>query len=418
MESLTRGSSLWSERNFIAAQAQHPKRALRMAAWEQIECAGCQHWEPGTYSDSSVKLKLKPLEWGKPGKYGRIICDMSTEASLRAGWLVESVKEAMSKTPLETGNGKCIFVKSPHIGNLGELFALLMSEPTFLYFSDDAVVSVPYIQNGAVKLHFANIDISGCDSSQSGHVFKACLDLVPVTMRPHMEAMIAQCARHAQAGEGQRKLSVQPIEYFEYSGSLLTTTLNNVASSTIGLQILENFPTLSLHACKRELEKRVNSSGWKCTVEHCASVSEVQFLKCSPTVTYDGRVAAFLNFGVILRCIGQKSWDLPGSGCKRARAELFNSALVRGMMHAGNTSLLRTLQRRFSVECAPQYNSDAVKHLDGGTQDELFDPACYQRYGLSAGSYQELLDLISESEFGDLIDCEASRTILRVDYGL
>jgi len=295
----------------------------------------------------------------------------------------------------------------------------MKEEPVFLYFSDDSSASFRCLVDGKVSMVYANMDISSCDSSQGPSVFESLLEMCPHVARPHMEALLRQCQSEAVCGHGYRKIRVKPIGYFEYSGSVLTTTLNNIANLNIGVSLYDRLPLLPLDELKVEIERRLSNCGWKCTIEWCENIHQVQFLKCSPCLTIHGEVVPFLNFGVILRSLGQKSWDLPGQGELQSRAYAFNAGLVSGFQHAGETELLSLLRYKFPLKgVTPLYNSNIVEYMSHGIKTPILDCTCLCRYGLSRGHYDELLALLAGADHGDLIRCEASDVIMKVDYGL
>lgn len=406
----------------MAVNAKHDKRRLRQEAWAELQSKGETGNQFSLYNPYSTKVKLnfKKLEWGKPGKYARIVCDLGTTASIRAGWLAAMIKDAMSELPLLLGESAVMFIKSPDIKTLSAAFQRLSTTATFLYFSDDASFSIPYrASDGTTRFLYANADIAGCDASQGPSVFQVLPHCCPTPLLVHMHALIEQCARPAQAGNGKRKIIVEPVHYFEYSGSVLTTLLNNIATSCIGYQLYRRFPLLDQEAARAEAERRLKQCGWSVTVEWCETLEEIQFLKCSPFRAVSGELVAVLNLGVILRSLGQKSYDLPGHGPLTDRGHAFNCSLVAGLVHSGNTSLYRLLRTKFlPIGCTPAYNSEIVRALSNGVSTAIADYSICRRYKITLGEYEHMLNLLDISGSGDVITCAASRAIMLKDYGL
>lgn len=338
----------------------------------------------------------------------------------------------MAETPFNVawvgGVATAYFVPSPNPSELEKFFREFLVAPTYLYFSDDASMSFPYLrEDGVVAYSFANVDISSCDSSQGPEVFKALEFLTPDDLRTDMSKLISQCRQPCVAGYGKDKLTFVPKNPFEYSGSLLTTTLNNVSTSCIFKQLLGEFPLLPLSAAKEELKRRAQVCGWQLTMEFC-DFAGVQFLKCSPTYDVDGVVRAFFNWGPILRMLGQKTGDLPGSGPLSERAETFNGQLVAGLRHAGNSRLIRVLRQRFPLKGGQKvaYNTNSVFLLDtsGSSCDrELDDVECCKRYRLTLSEYDRLCESIANSRIGEVINLsrlldDPAHSPIYVDYGL
>lgn len=104
------------------------------------------------------------------------------------------------------------------------------------------------ITNGYGPFGF-NLDISSCDSSNSMVVFaqnglqQAGLDVEHASS--FAAGLIAQCAlpttlRNPLKGNRTEQLVVQPLTVFEYSGSTLTTVLNNIASTSIAVTVCDS----------------------------------------------------------------------------------------------------------------------------------------------------------------------------------
>jgi len=308
---------------------------------------------------------------------------------------------------------KFYFVKSPDVARLSHLFSKMYRENVFLYHSDDSAIALTCTDG----MFWANLDISSCDTSQGPSVFQFLYLFCPDEFLPVMSLLVEQCAQTCKVGHGRSRLLFKPRRYFEYSGSLLTTLLNCVASFTIGRAIVGGWKGGSRADALAHVNGALSTCGWNVTCEVEERFSGIQFLKHSPAFTTDGDVCAVTNLGVILRALGQKTGNLP-KGDLYEQARLFNSGLVAGFVHCGNTRLLRVLQEKFSLSAVVRHGSNITKFHTGGSLSLVNDDTVIERYGMTPGAYQELLDLLCVSEIGDLIDCQASRSILLRDYGL
>lgn len=371
--------------------------------------------------EAFVQLNMKPLEWARPNKIGRIVCDLTTEASLRGGWLIDLVKKAMALLEDDVRGARIVFVKSPDLSVLSHWFAVMQVETASLYFSDDSVISIR-CSDGMLWI---NMDIASCDASNGSAVFLFLLDFVPKEYRHVIQSLVDQCTMPCRLGVGESTMKFRPRGHFEYSGSLLTTLLNNVSNRTLLALILSHLPFGSIEETRMWLNSYVSKLPWSVTCEFCDRFEQVQFLKCSPCLAVDGTVCAVLNLGVILRCMGQCSWDLPGRGDLEKRAFDFNAGLVRGLVHAGDHEMMRILRAKFGCAKAhsgegtvTHYNSHIVEFMSPGLEIELSEVSVIARYGCSLESYECFLSLLRVAEYGDVVDCEASRIILDVDYGL
>lgn len=414
----------WCGELHRAAHAPHVKRQLRISAYGDLI-------ESGRFGDPNdtfmwarneyVKLKLKPLEWAKPGKIGRIVCDMGTPASLRAGTLFESIKKAMAREPLRGSGFKIHIVSSPNVEQLTALFRTMEGNNVALVFSDDMAISIHFIDvDGQIRQLFAEVDISGCDASQGPASWKLLGRCVPAKLYSQFRAIYRQAMAPCRVGHGKGKLVFQPLVPREYSGILATTCLNNCASVSILIKLLSDFPLLGKEQCRAELQRRLEACGWRCTLVWADDFERMTFLKHSPIRGIDGMYYATLNLGVMLRALGQKSYDLPGRGDLSSRGYDFNCALVSGFRHAGDSSFLRTLRSKFSKDMEPYHNSNITKHVELGdiVLPPLSDDSLCLRYSLPLALYEEMLCLLRLAKHGDVINCAASRRILDVDYAL
>lgn len=410
----------WAQEVAIAVELPHEKRALRRSAYANLceqsrEASVADNFMGGPFHPPFVQLNMKPLEWAKPGKNARVVCDLTTEASLRGGWFISVLKEAMAGLEDVCRGARIVFVESPDMDVLSYWFSRMRFGDVSLYFSDDSAFSLSCTDG----MLWFNADIASCDSSNGPALFESLEGFVPDIHRHTMAAMVEQCSMPCRLGVGSRTLRFRPVRYFEYSGSLLTTVLNNIASRTIAALIFRFRVHDTVAATRRWLESFVSTLPWSVTCEFCSRFEEIQFLKCSPAYSIDRSIVSVLNLGVILRALGQCSYDLPGRGSQEVRAYEFNSALVRGMVYAGDHSLLRVLRRKFvSSKVDVRYNSRIVEFMRSSGNKEVADDSLCARYGLEISHMHDLCSLLCVAEFGDVIDCHASRVIMAKDYGL
>lgn len=374
----------------------------------------------GAYADSAetfvkrVQLKQKPDEFAKPGKYARITCDLGTPASLRAGWLPDVIKTAMADTPLLQSGVEVVFVKTPDPKRVGELFRAMYSRPMWLYHSDDATMSLPVRRAGAVTLGWFNVDISGCDASCSERVADLLLLCTPATEVQHMQVLIQQLRAPCALGYGPGRMLFRPHKIFEYSGSVLTTALNNCSALTCAAYVAQRWPTPDESVAAECLHRLLRQAGWECSVEQCVEFEDVQFLKQSPVRKLSGEWGAMLNLGVLLRAVGQCRYDLPGSGPFEERAHAHACAVVRGMLPGGRNPVIDAYYEKFPHGVAVEafYGFPTV-----GVGPRFEVTSMLKRYGMSIPAMEHFLECLSRASVGDLIDTPFSRAVLRRDYG-
>jgi len=408
----------------------HTKRAMRVHEFNQLVESGNISY--GLFTTQALG-KNKVIEFARNNKYPRLVNDMSTPGSLCAGFIVESVKHGM-ECPFHHAIGgtslKTVFASSPCIPALIPLFEELINPKSsifFVYYSDDSCVSI-VCHDGVFR---ANVDISSCDTSNGPFVFKTLEKLAAPfgNISHHMVNAVKQCELPLvlrNPANLKEKVTIKTKRPIEYSGSVLTTPLNNVANQMIATSILCHLSRVPPEErCIARMETLIIDAaycvGYTVTIGVCKKVQELQFLKHSPFYTESGLTCA-LNFGVILRSLGQCDGDLPGSSKVSIvdRSEWFNAALMQSFAKSGNHRLLRALLKRFNRTEHPL--SFRMKELYSKTTGESFgsisDGELALRYGLEAWEINQLEEYILKSTVGCRIFCTAVDKVMARDYDL
>lgn len=405
--------------------AKHSKRRMRMDALRQL-ISDCES-DPSCLFTGRIVGKMKQLEFAKPDKYPRLIGDFSCPGSLLAGWCIPHMKDIFD-TYLPDAGGVFRFVASPDRVNLRRAFSELIDPRpfTFVFHSDDSCISFK-TKDG--RLFMANMDISKCDASNRKVVFDTLLELSKTNPRLHevLAFAVLQCElplHLVNPVDKHETIVGKPVRPIEFSGTTLTTVLNNIANMAIGLSIYSQYANWNYDDCMSGIERCAFSAGYVAPAALCESVDDLQFLKHSPALV-DGDVVVYQNLGVMLRAFGQCDGDLPMFTRRergiRERSEKFSRGLVSTFKHAGETSFLRALRARYppcsSFEHHIRRDLLSRTHSDGIT-DFVPDEAVCRRYKLTLSEFEELCTLTSQSQFGDRIFCVAAQKILKLDYGL
>lgn len=387
--------------------APHPKRKARIAAYQNLVDDG--RLSHRTFVEI-VKGKMKLEEWAKPGKNPRLINDYTVVGSLLGGFVAELMKKAIAQTTIDVPCGRSLFVASPDTESLQLAFELLDRPPLdviMVYFSDDSCVSMK-TDEGWAKF---NLDISAADRSAHQAVF----DKLVECSRSHpvfcywIQRAVEQCKLPLRIKRGVRKVILKPREATLYSGSVLTTLINNLAN-------------LSIFACLVQTRSvgAVQGIGYKVTSQPVTVLEDFQFLKHSCTLIDDVYVP-WLNIGVMMRCLGSCKFDLPGRGSIARRGFLFNCALVQSMCHAGDTPILRMLQRKFDALSDMDISSHLPYVLANAKTKRLppvgVDAIC-RRYKCQDFQVEEFIQLFTEATDGQCVKCRFSDAVLDLDYGL
>jgi len=206
-------------------------------------------------------------------------------------------------------------------------------------------------------------------------------------------------------GKVNRRALLIPICMVLYSGSGLTTAVNNVANTLISLSIRRLLRGRAITKAEAPglIERAARYVGFLVKVIECEEPSQLQFLKHSPSsVGY-----SYLNLGVWIRSFGTCIGRLPGKerlGVE-ARAMKYLKGVVESHIHDGNHIIARAFAKRFApglVFSGPEIPTDDLA----------------SRYSLCVHEIEEFAGLIESSELYTVIHHDrVIPNIMRMDYG-
>jgi len=401
----------------------HQKRRLRLEAWKELE--------EGMFPDLTwlrkglVWYKMKKDEIAKPGKVARMIGDLGVHCSLAGAYFISRFKEGMAKEPVKINGGEMHFCAKPKYSSLKETFDNLINLPTnlrfyFVYFSDDSCIAIR-TRDGKVLRY--NLDISKCDASHTGALFKSLYTILPAHTHKNLTRLIKQCEAPIEiraCSNARKRVRLRPNEATLYSGSTLTTVANNLANLYLGLSISQS----DIRGPK-DVIRAAARAGYVITLDECETPEEIQFLKHSPVQDTLGEWQPLLNPGVMFRASGTCRGDLPGRGPLRPRAEQFQKALLRGMYPRQSFPILETMKSSVNHAKTIEYKQIQDKFRYRVTHDTkqeecivATDEAVFRRYRITPHQLVELQELVRENTFETQIACPALDAILHKDYGL
>jgi hypothetical protein len=395
----------------------HPKRKLRIAAFEKALANGDLAY-PFWVSPRKafVEVKQKPEEYAKRGKKPRSIGDLGVMLSLQGFRLTEYLKQAQSQGDYPIGDGHARFVKDPSPDTLEEVFRKLLDPPGsfyYLYFSDDACYSVRH--QGRVVVY--NMDISACDSSHTEVVFQALVDLMPEDMRADMQHLVDQCKLPVllrSVADRKLKVWLQTRMPTLFSGSTITTAINNLANLALAVAMYEYRAYTPV-----DVALAAETAGYIVTVEECSEPEDIQFLKHSPCYDVDGRLRPLVNLGVFLRASGTVKRDLPGRGPWRPRARAMQAALLACTYAGVSFPMLehsKTLFPKTTQEALDQVHREQHEKLRAST-GVFTDHAILKRYRLDDHGHAQIAQFFGLREGLQLAN-DALSVVLSRDYGL
>lgn len=321
----------------------------------------------------------------------------------------------MARHPVEVNGGLIEFVATPSPTALREAFRQLENPSGTFYacvFSDDACIAF-HTPFGIKRF---NMDISSCDSSHGRSIFDAFIRLFPDQLRDAARILVEQCEQPIEVRDvhdRKRLVRLRPKAPRLYSGSTITTAINNLANFLIILAI-----TMTPYTSPASLIRAAEGCGYIITLQECEKLHDLQFLKHSPVHDVQGCIQPLLNLGVLLRASGSCNGDLP-RGDFQTRAQQFQYSLVWGAYPCAR------FQLRTDMLLATEWNGERVEtDMDRRTDDPRAEDVFHvtmeeatERYRLSGG---ELADLIAfgNSRVGYVTASAGLSRILEIDYGL
>lgn len=401
----------------------HDKRLLRIQAYQELIETGIlarRLWI------NYVTYKFKKAETAKPAKFGRMIGDLGVAASLQGFRVTNYMKHAMVDLPFEYNGVTMFFCATPTHAILVWVFKQLLNPPTrafAAYFSDDSCFAF-HTPNGVMQ---CNVDISGCDASHTPELFASLVKSTPPQGRDDMRVCVEQCAlpikvnKVARRGEPRIRAKFKADGPTLYSGSTLTTALNNLATLLIFISIamgdtLQSFDDVIRGAAR---------AGYIVTCDICTQFEDLQFLKHSPVYDTAGVLHPLLNLGVLLRATGVCHGDLPGRGPIPDRARAFQRALLNGLYPNARFTLADAMKTAAGTNTTAVATLAIAKLLGYKVVPDnyitpffLSDASVYKRYRLRDDEITALQQHLGSACFEEHYCSSATRKILAIDYKL
>jgi len=414
-----------------ALDPAHPKFEIRAKALSVLIR------DKSMYEDlfmDKITYKLKIPESAKAGKDGRGIGDYSTPGSLLAPFLVPILKNAFSKR-IEHGGAVIRFVDSTNAKDVDSIVTEMYQSACsyFIFFSDDMMCKI--VRDG--KVEYFNLDISACDRSNTPSVFRRLEWFFGDTAWDGlMKRACSQCKQPLliRNPENSEEWITALVDFEkEFSGTILTTLLNNIASSAICLSIVHRLLSGPQQSTSSVVSDSAFAVGYVVTAESCEGPEDLQFLKMSFWEDEDGLLHSFLNVGAMIRGFGTCWMDYPLNLKRKERLEdairFRNWGVLQGYKNSGSNDLLEAL--RASPGCqrpGARYNGTvALTQLSRELAHKAWDSesprlpvpvsAILARYRISQQEWSELCAITRRGDVGDIIHHAVVQSVLHRDYG-
>jgi len=407
--------------------ATHPKKKLRMKTdAEFLKFTG----KPRTMTH--VSYKLKNYELLADGKK-RAIGDLGAENTQDSAHDIPSIKTAMSH-PFVHNNLTTEYVKTASHENLTRVLGgLLNTEPNQIYFvfsSDDSCVGAG-CKDGSV---YFNGDVRACDGSHRTAFFNLIEQFL--TLTDGLDNAHATSVRRAMEYLKLPLVMRNPEEYREkvtyifntmrlYSGSTLTTTINNFANLFISFALERRAPNpsnMTKEQFKHAYIMAGEDVGYLLKVDSCEFPEDLMFLKHFPSVV-DGIVVPVVALGTWIRGFGTFVGDLPGKQSDGIinRAKAFVNDVVVSRDNWGNHKIRDSFQHlrchHTVVMTGNAYREALTSRSIGRTNIRVSDESILRRYRISNSELDELCSLISASNVGTVICDRTAHKMYMKDYG-
>jgi len=397
-------------------EIKHKKQQMRIDGHKTIHEEGMAYLANWC---TRAEAKMKPDEFAKAKKFGRMIIDLGVAASLQGGMYAAYAKHMLGRE-LVQGRSLYIFLAEA-TDELITHYLLMMYygdcrySDIFLVFSDDACYA---IRRGD-STFLGNLDIATCDASHTPAMLEMCLRVLkfpPDVAQALRLQMMSHMRVYARKDKGQKpsRVMIKPRSMHLPSGITITTLVNCVAMLCIFWSVIN-----SDIKSEDDIIGAAARVGYKLTLEAVSIPEDYQFLKRSLSRDIAGDYHVTLNLGVIFRASGVCRGDLPGRGCHMKRASEFQRALMTGLLNGISCPELERLKptaRDIDISKSHFSYSVLASRATSARSYTLYDLT--RRYRLSDRDISDLDLGFLSSGFGQITHSLAVEKILTRDYGL
>jgi len=393
---------------YLLTLLPHLKRILREHAYNDLVSEGGiskMLWL------LSTRWKFKPGEISKFGKAGRIIVDCGVAASLQTVPWACYVKHAMDQVEFRYKGCSCVFTNSPSPEVVRDLLLSTWKSSDrirLIFFSDDNVLSI----NGDIY----NGDFATNDGTKFWEFqdlalrAQQCPDKIHsiILGQTRLPIRLISC-------DDRHTVLFRSLAGYLPSGRGDTTNMNNMAQMAGFIALVD-----SVAQSSHDIVKVYETVGHKISLESCARLCDMQFLKMSLVTDTDGLPQAVVNPGVVLRASGTCRGDLPGRGSLPDRARNFQHTLMTGLLSGIDNTLLGLLDPPGTL--IPDLDLTEYSgffHRPLPTRKvSVSDECLFERYNLTSFELDEMRSLFTDLNVGRNAWCSAFSKIYEKDYKL
>lgn len=412
----------------------HVKKKLRQRIREK-RLSRRKGYNMYKYRETYTDYKSKPGETLNWGKQLRAIGELGDESAFLSGPFVDYMKKIMAK-PFVYRGSMCVFVPGPKKEEMCAAIKTLLGSSRYrlvhIFFSDDCVIGMR-CRDG---VYWCNGDFSACDSSMYEPVIQFLERLCsfdPVLRRTFKKDMrgLSQPLRLIDLLDPhpnpKRKKFVQfnlrPGQYFMYSGSAWTTTLNNcfqlILFEAMASSVARRLPLIS--QAKSRIERAGESVGAILKCVDCKYLEDIQFLKHSFT-QIGSDIHAWVNLSLHFK-LGFTQSIIPNTHTKSGKFRDFNASVIEGRKTWGNHCVYDAWRNSKACGKVSEKHKNIIDILQqqyrtsGGDSVRIPTESLARRYRCSTAQLLELCEFIRDADVGDRILHPLVRKMWEVDYG-
>lgn len=398
------------------AYAPHPKKKERVAAYLDRYSTGIYKDTPWLPKSEKIEYKCKPQELLPMQKLLRGTGNLGVMQALQSGYIPDFLKKVMEE-PCHVGIGIATYLPMNNDEIMTKAFRDLWYTNTscFYYFSDDSCMGVTCADGNLV----ANCDISSCDASNYAPIFHLLMRIGdnPIWQKDWEAAFEALLAPFYIRDPNchKYKLTFEHNDYVLFSGSVLTTLVNNVANMMIYMEFMKNFvPSMTKAQAKICYQTSAEDVGFILKLDVCECIEDLQFLKLSPVMSDNEDLVSMVNLGAWIKGFGYVKGDLPGKANVpiSKRADIFNSGVINGRIHWGNHSFHDAFKALIKYDNVIDSEKSFVS-----SSKRIQDLSITRRYRCDMSEYYEACQLISNGKVGQRIGSKFFYRVMAKDYG-
>lgn len=379
-----------------------------------------------------ISGKFKMFEVAKPGKAGRMFIDLGSNRTCYHPLIPEVAKHCM-EFKFEKDFYSVWYFSSPRPPDLTELFREIENSGLtkwfgmtlyFVYFSDDSIL-VYKDEKGTQRF---NLDISSNDVTNSSATFMYLYYLCSKMGADRNDTLElinqANSTIRIRDKEESFLLKIKPTRPCEMSGSVLTTLVNNCATSRTAFSIISAVQrnnkineNIIIAACR--------AVGYTVTCEVCECMEDLQFLKHSPHMSNKG-IVAMMNLGVVFKKFGTVQGDLTSVQCKglspktQVGVEAYYASITGGLCKGVTNPFNTVLIDKFAPDTSrATHMLYILKDGDWNMAEYIVDnDSLAKRYGVDVGEMLAALELYKKCGHNEVVKHDFFTTVLKKDYGI